>query len=151
MNDPWRVNQLMTIIQRNLNLIQRRARKTRSRDQVLNSRLLLDDGIDQGRLADVGYPNYIDVTIGTMLFNLSQQLINLMVLFGRDKQRIDWPQTSQISLLPQPVRQFAPPQRTRQYVFFIANQQDRIVIPHKAVQSRNQTAIKVKDIHDIND
>ena len=70
MNDPWRVNQLMTIIQRNLNLIQRRAMKTRSRDQVLNSCLLLDDGIDQGRLADVGYPNDIDVAIGTMLFNL---------------------------------------------------------------------------------
>ena len=59
MDDPWSIDQEMTVAKWDLDPIKGCSRKTRSRDQVFDPCRLVDDPIDQSRFTYISDPNNI--------------------------------------------------------------------------------------------
>ena len=56
MDDPWSIDQEMTVAKWDLDPIKGCSRKTRSRDQVFDPCRLVDDPIDQSRFPEPDWP-----------------------------------------------------------------------------------------------
>ncbi len=66
MDDPWSIDQEMTVAKWDLDPIKGCSRKTRSRDQVFDPCRLVDDPIDQSLFPYISDPNNIYITTFTI-------------------------------------------------------------------------------------
>ena len=69
MDDPWSIDQEMTVAKWDLDPIKGCSRKTRSRDQVFDPCRLVDDPIDQSRFPNISVPNNKKNTTITIIFD----------------------------------------------------------------------------------
>ena len=141
---------MTAICQRNLDFIQSCAREARSRNNILITRDFLNNGVNQSRLAHIRHANHINVTSLAAMLNLVNQVLDGLLVLSRSQYHIDWTQAFFVSPLRQPLGHLAILDRLRQNVLFIPDQEN-IISSDKARQARNDRAIKVKNVDNIDD
>ena len=150
MDNARRIIDMTAIRQRNLDFIQSCSREVRSRNNILVARDFLNNGVNQSGLAHIGHADYINITSLAAIFNLVNQVLDCLLVLSRGQYHIDWTQAFFVSPLRQPLGHLAILDRLWQNVLFIPNQEN-IVSSNKARQSRNDRAIKVKNVDNIDD
>ena len=140
----------MAVVQGNFNLVQSGPREAGSGDQVLDVPHFIDNGVDQGRLADIGRADEVDVLVLAVLVQVVDQSVQFLLLGRGDQENVLWVEAHPVGFLPHPVLDLAFLGVLREEVQLVADQ-DKVICADKALQRRNQRVGEVKQVHHVDD
>ena len=146
MDNPRCIVDVGSIVQWDFDLVQCRSWEARSCNNILIPSDFLDNRIDEGRFPYVGHTHHIDITAFAVLFNLFHQVLNGTLVLGRGEDHINRTHPFFVGSLHQPMGHLVVLDRLGQDILFISDQEN-IISCYKTRQSRNDGAIKVKNIH----